>query len=258
VDVVVDLIMCLISKSRIPLLFALLCLIAIPATAGLPPADIEFTAVDNQDGTLTIGYSALSGKGPAVIGFSLQDCNDVVLRLDGGSGAFDLIRFIDPNSPEGTPFGLMSALVPGSAIAQSQPNLVTIDFGGAAGGMIDIDPGRGGVVDSLGNGLVNNLPLPFTVTSVCQCFGDVSDSEGLTPNPDGVIDLGDFNFFLSRFGASDPDFVIQPVPAELLCADITGASGTGIDPDGQIDFGDFNFFLEALSAANVFIDGCIE
>jgi hypothetical protein len=75
----------------------------------------------------------------------------------------------------------------------------------------------------------------------CVCRGDLS-TDGVTPGQSGRVDFGDFGYFLGHFGASAPEFVIRPVPPDLLCADI---SDDGVLPgqNGQIDFGDFNYFM---------------
>jgi hypothetical protein len=90
----------------------------------------------------------------------------------------------------------------------------------------------------------------------CTCRGDMS-TDGVTPGYNGVIDFGDFNYFLGQFGAAAPVFVIDPVPSDLVCADL---STDGVNPgsNGQIDFGDFNYFLTVFgSYAPTFSGPCL-
>jgi hypothetical protein len=100
----------------------------------------------------------------------------------------------------------------------------------------------------------------------CACRGDLS-TDGISPGSNGVIDFGDFNYFLAQFGASaggaldactpGTPFVICPIPANLLCADL---STDGITPgqNGRIDFGDFNYFLAVFgSYAPTFVGPCL-
>ena len=71
----------------------------------------------------------------------------------------------------------------------------------------------------------------------CQCFGDVSGSDGLYP-ADGQVDLGDFTRVSMELMAVGPPYIITPVPPELCCADMTDATAIGC-PDNQVDLGDF-------------------
>jgi hypothetical protein len=155
------------------------------------------------------------------------------------------------------------------ANSQNQPmDLAIIDLGAAGDICISTDSLRGGIVDIAGGSVsLTNDGACFTITSGCPCNGDLS-TDGINPGTNVQVDFGDFNYFLGQFGAAagggldtctpGTPFVICPIPANLLCADI---STDGINPgqNGQIDFGDFNYFLGVFGtyAGNGFVGPCL-
>lgn len=263
-------------------LVVLLAVVAL--TAPVFAGDLILDPVDNEDGTLTINYT-YTGDAPVGLALIVDSTGDGETQSAAG-GPF-LNVFIDcynsnPGNlndndfsddgcdPAADPAGPGVATLPAAVVslsmgeldenndAPSPGTLATVDFGGAASGVITGDTLRGCVVDVLGaemtiNGVAcDTASVPFSVTDTgggCACRGDVALSNGAPPGDGVTVDLGDFNYFLGQLGAVGAPFVIDPTPANLLCADVAASNGAPvIGGDGKVDLGDFNYFLGQLGA----------
>lgn len=212
----------------------------------LPAGEITLTATDNRDGTLTIGISSYSGYPPVGIALKLDPNSTLLAGLERGQPYYDVITTIEPNSGSVTSFAALAALSDKDAFPAQVTNLITLDFASPASGKIMEDVLRGGIVNNQGESMAGNLPLAFSVT-YCGCYGDIADSAG-NPNPDGIVDLGDFNHFI--FALSSNNLTINPVPEDLTCGDMANSNQV-FGPNGVIDLGDFNYFLNYLSSNGI-------
>jgi hypothetical protein len=250
---------------------------------GLPePPEPGYVVVDvsvNGDGSRTVSLT-FTGAPPRSVGLVADATSHAadIVAISGAPGIFNFypdFALADPNHYDiGDGHPAADLLAPGVATlpaglvsisvreedltdAVSPVEVAVIELDGDGDVCLSTDPLRGGIVD------INGAPMAilndgacFTITPPCPCRGDLS-TDNLNPNQDGLVDFGDFGYFLGHFGASSPFFVIRPVPPDLLCADI---SDDGVLPgqNGQIDFGDLNYFMGVFgSYAPTFSGPCL-
>jgi hypothetical protein len=131
---------------------------------------VTLVATDNGDGTLTIGIDQYSDANSPPVGIALilDPNSDAIESIQRGQPTYDIITTIDPNSYQITAFAALATLGESDAFPAQVTNLFTLDFGGAASGVILGDSSRGGMVDSQGWPMTSgDLPLAFTVTVDC-------------------------------------------------------------------------------------------
>jgi hypothetical protein len=250
--------------------------LTVPCFAGDATIDVA------SDGTVSLTFT---GDAPVGIGL-ICDTTSGAANINGianSAGIFNVnIDFahtaetavpgsynIGDGHPAADPLAAGVATLPAQLVALSVGELDAADATSPVDiGVISMDAGdvcvsgdplRGGIVDINGAAMnITNDGACFTVgpAGCTGCRGDIS-TDGVAPGTNGLVDFGDFNYFLGAFGASAPGFVITPVPADLLCADV---SDDGVAPasNGQIDFGDFNYFLGVFgSYAPTFSGPCL-
>ena len=220
----------------------------------LSAGDLTLSATDNGDGTLTIGMVGYSAEPPIGIALILDPNSPTIQNLQRGQPYYDILTTFDATSQRITAFAALSTLGEQDVFPVQVQNLMTLDFGGPAYGMIEDDTLHGGIVDTQGQPLISNLPLAFIVTDInaCSCYGDVADTLQ-NPGADGIVDFGDLNLVVGE--AANSGFTIEPVPAYLICADLSD-SFQNPGPDGKVDFGDINYLTSQLVATG-FVTTCI-
>jgi hypothetical protein len=127
------------------------------------------------------------------------------------------------------------------------------------GGVVGANAAAEGTTFSADNGTANTYDIGTGACAGCLCRGDISN-DGINPGTSGDITFGDFNYFLTQFGAAAGNgFVIDPIPADLLCANVSDNGVTGVSTNTQINFGDFNYFLLIFGgyAGNGFTGPCL-
>lgn len=150
-------------------------LMAGPLQAG----DLVLTTTDNHDGTLTIGIDSFTENPPVGIALMLDPNGQQILSLERGLPYYDIITTFNPNSQQITAFAALATLGANDTFPDQIQNLITLDFGGPASGILTEDLLRGGIVDTQGQPLISNLPLAFTVT--LDCFpNDASHAQQYT------------------------------------------------------------------------------
>jgi len=250
--------------------------LTVPCFAGDATIDVA------SDGTVSLSFT---GDAPVGIGL-ICDATSGVAYINGvanSAGIFNVNIDYAHTAETGTPgsynigdghpaadsAGAGVATLPAKVVALSVGELDAADATSPVEiGVIDMDAGpvcvssdplRGGIVDINGAAMtITNDGDCFEVgaSTTCACRGDIAASDS-SANPDGKVDLGDFNAFLATLGAAAPTFSITPVPAGLECADL-GSSSSVPGADGTIDLGDFNLFLAALGGyAPTFSGPCI-
>jgi hypothetical protein len=249
----------------------LVMIVVMAIAAPLFAADVDFAAVDNQNGTCTVTYTVNAGT---IRGMALNVDADAALTDVAVDSFFDVFMdaaYMDPGAytlGAGTPIADQAAageVAVSASFCISMGNLEgvatanTIVLSGPdCTGTIDINTLRGAVVNTDGVAMTTNLPINFTITTVggCACLGDIASANSIGA-PDGQVDTGDLQNLVGKLLAVGAPYIISPIPAELVCMDIAGSNSLG-DPDGQVDTGDLqNLVGYLLGVGAPYIGGCM-
>lgn len=239
----------------------LVMLVVMAIAAPVFAADVDFAAVDNENGTCTITYTVNAGT---IRGMALNVDADAAIDAVAVDSFFDVFMdaaYMDPANyalGDGTPVAAQDAagevalsanfcLSMGNLEGVATTNTIVLTKAGGATGSIDINPLRGGVVNTDGAAMTTNLPIDFVITDGgCPCKGDIADSTSIGA-PDGQVDTGDLLAMVGRLSAVGLPYVIAPIPADLECVNVSDATSIGA-PDAQVDTGDLLNIINYLSA----------
>ncbi len=222
---------------------------------------VDFTGVDNGNGTVTISYNApivgmalnVDGAGVTVTGLTLPAFFDVFMDYAYVQGA----SYTYPVDTNGNPLphndsdavalqgSAGVATLPSSSFCISAgglednagdtvPATGTIVLAYTGTGTITIDENslRGGVVDYSG-AMTTNLPIVINVGSVPSvCVGDIE--------VDGYITPDDINALVLFINATAPDYFAEVTPATLAY---------DVEVDGYITPDDINALVLLLNAS---------
>lgn len=240
-------------------------LMGVLLAGALQAGDLTLAITNNGNGTLTIGIDSFSSAPPVGIALTLDPNGPPIKSLERGLPYYDIITTFDSNSQKITAFAALATLGADDTFPAQIQNLIILDFGGPATGILTEDLLRGGIVDTQGQPLTSNLPLAFTVTLDCfpndpshaqqytdwvamgkptcwctpyHCDGDADTLEQGFLSGKHRVGTNDLNILVSHWQEKETD------PGFDACADIDHKSQGAFSSEHRIGTNDLNILID--------------